>query len=89
MDKALVFGTKDCRLESCQDQIVLWCACCATGRCPSRPGPARKGGIAIKSPCLQPGAGSLPHPAVPDVAALAERLAANLVALTWSAGPVA
>ena len=24
MDKALVFGTKDCRLESCQDQFYLY-----------------------------------------------------------------
>ena len=37
MDKALVFGTKDCRFESCQDQVLLcsihwhvlipWCFC--------------------------------------------------------------
>ena len=24
MDKALVFGTKDCRLESCQDHVIIF-----------------------------------------------------------------
>ena len=32
MDKALVFGTKDCRLESCQDQKT--CATLAAGNTP-------------------------------------------------------
>jgi hypothetical protein len=24
MDKALVFGTKDCRFEACQGQYLVW-----------------------------------------------------------------
>ena len=36
MDKALVFGTKDCRLESCQDQPVCAVSCLLLPRAISR-----------------------------------------------------
>ena len=36
MDKALVFGTKDCRLDSCQDQPVLVVSCFLLPRAMSR-----------------------------------------------------
>ena len=56
MDKALVLGTKDCRLESCQDQECLHHESRADGRSCCRPCPPGLRPAAAKAMPRQPNA---------------------------------